>query len=73
MADTPKSFGQWQLVSETKLFVVVVCQCGQKRTIRKSTWIAQQHLSQECRACTVIAQKVIHQWIFNKKARVSHG
>ena len=69
MADTPKSFGQWHLVSETKLFVLVVCQCGQKRTIRKSTWIAQQHLSQQCKACSIRDTQPIHDWLF-KKARV---
>ena len=72
MADTPTTFGHWQLFSETELFVVVACKCGTTRTIRKSTWIAQNHLSQQCKACLIRDQQPIHDWLFTyKKARVS--
>lgn len=76
MPDTPQTFGHWKLVSETALFVVVQCECGRQRTIRKSTWRAAKHISQKCKACLVRESEIVHAWIYNKKplkARVTHG
>ena len=71
--DTPRSHGAWKLVSESKLFVDVKCQCGTTRTIRKSTWLAGTHISQRCRRCLIAEAELIHAWVFGKKARVPHG
>ncbi len=51
--DLPHRHGRWSLLSRSRLFVRVQCDCGTVRTIRRSTWRAGRHLTKMCRVCRI--------------------
>lgn len=73
MIALPKRFERWTIESHTTLFVVVRCDCGTRRTIRKSTWIAQNHLNKRCRRCLIREAVSVHRWLFPKHAAKTKG